>query len=45
MRTTQTNTTEKTTELYKLSVSNTNTQSSANVVLTLTAFDRNGGET
>jgi len=45
MRTTQTNTTEKNTKIYKFSVSNRNPQSLASVVLTLTTFERKGGET
>jgi hypothetical protein len=45
MRTTQTKTTEKNTKVYKISVSNNNPLSPASVVLTLTTFERNGGET
>jgi len=45
MRTTQTKTTEKNTKVYKFSVSNKNPLSLASVVLTLTTFERKGGET
>jgi len=45
MRTTQTKTTERNTKIYKISVSNNNPPSPASVVLTLTTFERNGGET
>lgn len=42
MRTTQT--TEKTTKRYKISVTNIQPFSPTSVVLTLTTFDRKGGE-
>ncbi|MCV0401740.1 MAG: hypothetical protein K5777_07170 [Nitrosopumilus sp.] len=45
MRTTQKNKTEKYAKIYKISVPNRYSQSLANVVLTLTTFERKGGET
>ncbi|MFB5638832.1 MAG: hypothetical protein ACE5RA_01200 [Nitrosopumilus sp.] len=45
MRTTQTETAEKNTKVYKISVSYNSPLSPASVVLTLTTFERNGGET